>query len=89
VNSCTVVMQPVDPTYPLLPIMSFLCSASLLCVLLTRAYFQSWNLGLMTLFTCLFFDTLINGVNAVIWADNADVIKAYVYCDISKLFQII
>jgi hypothetical protein len=80
-------MQPIDPTYPLFPTMCILCSALLLCIMMNRTYFQAWNLGLMILCICLFLENLTGGINAVIWADNAD-IKAYVYCDIGKPVQI-
>jgi hypothetical protein len=85
-ESCTrPVMQAVDPTYPLYPVMSILCAVSLLCVLSTRVSLQAWNLGVMALCICLFLENLTTGVNTVVWRDNADV-KAYVYCDIGSSF---
>ncbi|KZV63986.1 STE3-domain-containing protein [Peniophora sp. CONT] len=60
----------------------------LLLVLLTNFVRQSWNLGIAFLCFWLFLDTLIEGIDAVIWADNAD-IKLYVFCDIASHLQII
>ena len=74
-------MAAVDPTYPLYPIASFAASVLLLLVLLTSFIRQSWNFGVAPLCFWLFFENLTNGINAVIWSDNAD-IKLYVYCDI-------
>ena len=71
----------VDPTYPLYPIACLLAAAMLLLVLLTSFVRQSWNLGVAFLCFWLFFECLTEGVNAIIWSDNADV-KLYIYCDI-------
>ncbi|KZV65956.1 STE3-domain-containing protein [Peniophora sp. CONT] len=78
----------VDPTYPLYPIACILSADMLLLVLLTSFIRQSWNLGVAFLCFWLFFENLFNGIDAVIWADNAD-IKLYVYCDIVTRMQII
>ncbi|KZV65972.1 fungal pheromone STE3G-protein-coupled receptor [Peniophora sp. CONT] len=78
----------VDPTYPLYPIASILAAAMLLLVLLTSFIRQSWNLGVAFLCFWLFFENLTNGINAVIWSDNAD-IKLYVYCDIVTHLEVI
>ncbi|VDC04735.1 unnamed protein product [Peniophora sp. CBMAI 1063] len=81
-------MVAVDPTYPFRPIACFLAAAMLLLVLLTSFIRQSWNLGVAFLCFWLFFENLANGINAIIWSDNAD-IKLYAYCDIvSHLFMI-
>ncbi|KZV59129.1 STE3-domain-containing protein [Peniophora sp. CONT] len=77
-----------DPTYPLYPIACFLSSAMLLLVLLTSFIRQNWNLGVAFLCFWLFFENLTEGVNAIIWSDNAD-IKSYVYCDIITHMQVI
>ena len=74
-------MTAFDPTYPLYPTVSIVSATLLLLVLLTSFIRQSWNLGIAFLCFWLFWENLANGVNAVIWADNAD-IKLYVYCDI-------
>ncbi|KZV65946.1 hypothetical protein PENSPDRAFT_689378 [Peniophora sp. CONT] len=75
-------MAAADPTYPLYPIACILAAAMLLLVLLTSFIRQSWNLGVASLCFWLFFANLTSGgINAIIWADNAD-IKLYVYCDI-------
>ena len=74
-------MIAVDPTYPLYPIANIISATMLLLVLLTSFIRQSWNLGVTFLCFWLLLENLTNGVNAVIWSDNADV-KLYVYCDI-------
>ncbi len=71
----------VDPSYPLFPIASTLCSALLFLVLGTSFMHQSWNLGVAALCFWLFLENLTGGVNAILWVDNAEV-KAKVYCDI-------
>ncbi|KZV66404.1 STE3-domain-containing protein [Peniophora sp. CONT] len=78
----------VDPTYPLYPIASILAASMLLLVFSTNLIRQSWNLGLAFLCFWLFLENLADGINAIIWADNAD-IKLYVYCDIVTHLQII
>ena len=75
-----------DPTYPLYPIASIVAAVMLLLVLLTSFIRQSWNLGVAFLCFWLFFETLIAGINAIVWSDNAD-IKLYVYCDIGEWTQ--
>ncbi|VDC02196.1 unnamed protein product [Peniophora sp. CBMAI 1063] len=79
-------MAAVDPTYPLYPTGCILASAMLLLVLLTSFVRQSWNFGVAFLCFWLFVETLIEGINAIIWSDNAD-IKLYVYCDIISHVQ--
>ena len=55
----------------------------LLEVLLTIFVRQGWNLGITFLCFWLCIENLSNGIDAVIWSDNADV-KLYVYCDIGR-----
>ncbi|VDB95517.1 unnamed protein product [Peniophora sp. CBMAI 1063] len=81
-------MAAADPTYPLYPIACILASAMLLLVLLTSFVRQSWNLGVAFLCFWLFFEVLTAGIDAIVWADNAD-IKLYVYCDIVSHMQMI
>lgn len=76
-------VSAVDPTYPLYPIASILAAAMLLLVLFTSFIRQSWNLGVTFLCFWLFFENLTQGIDAILWADNADV-KLYVYCDIGE-----
>jgi hypothetical protein len=78
----------VDPTYPLVPIASLICSALLFFALTVKLLYQreSWNLGVIALCFWLAVDNLIKGINAIIWSDNAQ-IKAYVYCDIGLSFD--
>ncbi|KZV65954.1 fungal pheromone STE3G-protein-coupled receptor [Peniophora sp. CONT] len=71
----------VDPTYPFYPIACLLSAVMLLLVLLTSLVRQSWNLGVAFLCFWLFLENIAGAVNAIVWADNAD-IKLYVYCDI-------
>ena len=73
----------VDPTYPLYSIACILAAIMLLLVLLTSLVRQSWNLGVAFLCFWLFFECLTEGVNVIIWSDNAD-IKLYIYCDIGQ-----
>lgn len=72
-----------DPTYPLYPAANILAATLLLLVLLTSAIRRSWNLGLAFLCFWLFFEALADGVNGIVWSDNADA-KLYVYCDIGQ-----
>jgi hypothetical protein len=72
-----------DPSYPLFPIASLLCNFLLLLILSTRFSRQYQNFGVTVLSISLFFTNLVNGVNTMIWADNAD-LKAFVYCDIGE-----
>ncbi|KZV64899.1 STE3-domain-containing protein [Peniophora sp. CONT] len=81
-------MAAADPTYPLYPVASFLAAAALLLVLSVSLTRQSWNLGVVFLCFWLFLETLINGVNEIVWADNAE-IKLFVYCDIVTHLQLI
>ena len=76
-------LAAVDPTYPLYPIASIVAAAMLLLVLFTSFIRQSWNLGVAFLCFWLFFENLTDGINAIIWSDNADV-KLYIYCDIGQ-----
>ncbi|VDB91222.1 unnamed protein product [Peniophora sp. CBMAI 1063] len=81
-------MAAVDPTYPLYPIACIVSSAMLLLVLLTNFVRQGWNLGVTFLCFWLCVENLSNGIDAVIWSDNAD-IKLFVYCDIVSRMQLI
>ncbi|VDC04728.1 unnamed protein product [Peniophora sp. CBMAI 1063] len=81
-------MGAVDPTYPLYPAACILASCMLLLVLFTNFVRQSWNLGVAFLCFWLFLETLTDGVDAIVWSDNAN-IKHYVYCDIVSHLQLI
>ena len=70
-----------DPTYPLSSVVTITCSAFLLLVFVLNIVRKSWNLGLSFLCFWLSWEILTDGINAVIWSDDAD-IKLYVYCDI-------
>ncbi|VDC04644.1 unnamed protein product [Peniophora sp. CBMAI 1063] len=58
----------------------------LLLVSLTSFVRQSWNFGVASLCFWLFLENLSGGIDAIIWADNAD-IGLYVYCDIVTHIQ--
>ncbi|VDB87009.1 unnamed protein product [Peniophora sp. CBMAI 1063] len=81
-------MAAVDPTYPLYPVASILASAMLFLVLLTSFVRQTWNLGVTFLSFWLFWENLAQGIDTIIWSDNADV-KLYVYCDIVSHLQML
>lgn len=72
-----------DPTYPLLPIANFICLFLVLLPLSTLVR-GSWNMGVHVLAIWVALESLIRGVNSIVWADNANVI-APVWCDISEL----
>lgn len=74
-------MAAVYPAYPLFPIASIIAAAMVLLVLVTSLVRNSWNLGVTFLCCALFVENLTQGINAIIWSDNAD-IKLYAYCDI-------
>ena len=79
-------MAAVDPTYPLYPIGCALAVAMLLLVFLTSFVRQSWNLGVAFLCFWLLLENLANGIDAILWADNAD-IKLHIYCDIGEYYR--
>ncbi|KZV66555.1 STE3-domain-containing protein [Peniophora sp. CONT] len=81
-------MGAVDPTYPLYPMASILAATLLLLVLTTSPMRRTWNLGVAFICFWLFLETLTNGVDAILWSDNANV-KHLVYCDIVSRLQII
>ncbi|TDL19941.1 fungal pheromone STE3G-protein-coupled receptor [Rickenella mellea] len=69
-----------DPTYPVYPIVSFLCFLLVLSPLPWQ--FRAWNTG-----TCMYIlwtatDCLIWFINSLVWHNNA-IDWAPVYCDIS------
>ncbi|KZV61584.1 hypothetical protein PENSPDRAFT_643237 [Peniophora sp. CONT] len=78
----------VDPSYPLLPMATFVSALMLLLVMLTNIVRQSWNLGVTFLCFWLFVEHVTDGTNFIIWSDNADV-KLWIYCDIVSRIQYI
>ncbi|KZV63603.1 hypothetical protein PENSPDRAFT_691511 [Peniophora sp. CONT] len=76
-----------DPTYPLFPIFSIICSGCLFLVLTTTTVRLKWNIGVSMLCLGLFVEILLVGVNTIVWADSAEV-KATWYCDIYSHFAI-
>ncbi|VDC07961.1 unnamed protein product [Peniophora sp. CBMAI 1063] len=80
--------RAVDPSYPLLPVATFISAVMLFLVMLTNVVRQRWNLGVTFLCFWLFVEHITDGANFIIWADNADV-KLWVYCDIVSRIQYI
>lgn len=74
-----------DPTYPLLPVAYIVSATLLLFVLVTSAIRQAWNLGVCVLSVLLCLLNFAQGVNAIIWSDNAN-IHVFVWCDIGVLY---
>ncbi|KAI0316301.1 pheromone A receptor-domain-containing protein [Amylostereum chailletii] len=70
-----------DPTYPLVPIVSIFAAFLILFTVVT-ALRRSRNTGALVLCMWLFLECTIQGVEAIIWADNVND-KAPVWCDIS------
>ncbi|KAH8108401.1 GPCR fungal pheromone mating factor [Phellopilus nigrolimitatus] len=69
-----------DPSYPLLPLVNFLCA--FLVLLPLRSLFTHWNTGVWMYAVWVSLSCLAHAVNAIVWRDNADVV-APVWCDIS------
>ncbi|KAI0034833.1 GPCR fungal pheromone mating factor, partial [Vararia minispora EC-137] len=67
--------------YPLFPVFATTSAVLVLLVFVTSITRQSWNRGLLFLCFWLFWQNLTLGIDAIVWADNAD-LRAYVYCDI-------
>ena len=74
-------MAAADPTYPLYPVSCLLSVTMLLLVLLSSSVRRSWNFGLTLLCFWLALAIMQNGINSILWSDNADS-KFLVYCDI-------
>ena len=74
-------MTAADPTYPLYPISCILSVTMLLLILLSSSIRRSWNFGLTLLCFWLALAIMHNGINSILWSDNADA-KLLVYCDI-------
>jgi hypothetical protein len=69
-----------EVAYPIFPVLSLFSAALLVVVLIIR---KSWNFGVYLLcITTLLLD-IIYGINAIIWANDAD-IKAVAWCDIGS-----
>ncbi|VDC07898.1 unnamed protein product [Peniophora sp. CBMAI 1063] len=81
-------MAAVDPTYPLRPVACILAAVMLLLVLTTSFIRRNWNLGVTFLCFWLCLDNLANGVDAILWSNNAD-IKFYVLCDIVSRLSLV
>ncbi|KAI0031602.1 GPCR fungal pheromone mating factor, partial [Vararia minispora EC-137] len=77
-----------DPSYPLLPIASITCATLLFLLLAKNIVRKSYNLGVTLLSFWLFWELLTLGINAVVWADNANV-RLTVYCDIVSRLQLV
>ena len=75
------IMDAVNATYPLHPIVCIISVIMLSLVLLTSFVRQRWNFGVASLCFWLLLELLLAVINAIVWSDNGD-IKLYVYCDI-------
>ena len=75
-----------DPSYPALPITNLLCSSCLLVLILINFLrrSQSFNLVVNVLAICLFWETLVVGINMIVWADDAHLDFPFSYCDIGE-----
>ncbi|KAI0318549.1 pheromone A receptor-domain-containing protein [Amylostereum chailletii] len=71
-----------DPTYPLVPVVSLVSAFLVLLSLLSLSMRQSWNTGVWMLGVWLFLAGIINGVDTIVWADNVRDV-APVWCDIA------
>ncbi|VDC07901.1 unnamed protein product [Peniophora sp. CBMAI 1063] len=80
-------MGAVDPTYPLYPIACILAAAALFLVLLSAFIRRNWNLGVAFLSLWLFLENIANGVDAIVWSDNAEV-RLYAYCDLVSRLKV-
>ncbi|VDB84969.1 unnamed protein product [Peniophora sp. CBMAI 1063] len=76
-------MAAADPSYPLLPVANILCAGCLFLLLAVNLVRRShaFNVVVNLLAFCLFWETLLNGIGMIAWADNAE-IKAAPFCDI-------
>ncbi|KAI0316927.1 pheromone A receptor-domain-containing protein [Amylostereum chailletii] len=74
---------PMDPTYPLVPILNIVSACLVLFSLLNRSIHHHWNIGVGLLGAWVFVEDLIGGIDSIVWADNADD-KSPIWCDISS-----
>ena len=73
-----------DPTFPLVPILNFVCSILVLSPLYIRALRPGlWNIPIVAFSLWISIECITTGVNSVIWSNNVEDI-APVWCDISK-----
>lgn len=70
-----------DPTYPLNPIVQFICFF-LVILPLASGLLKPWNTGICMYAIWVALSSLIRGTNAIIWFDNVNII-APIWCDIS------
>ncbi|KAI0317106.1 GPCR fungal pheromone mating factor [Amylostereum chailletii] len=75
-----------DPTYPLVPVVSFIAASLVLLTVLTSVR-RRWNVGVLMLNMWLFLLNLIQGFETIIWSDNARN-RSPVWCDISSHFEL-
>lgn len=73
-----------DPTYPLAPIANFV-GCFLIITTLSSLCYRPWNTGVFMLAVYVFLQSLVVGVNAIVWSDNAGDV-APVWCDISEQY---
>lgn len=82
-QNCDLIM---DSTFPLVPIANFL-ACLLVVASVSRNMFQSWNIGVCSFAIWVVGESLIIGVNSIVWVDNVENV-APVWCDISKLMSL-
>ncbi|VDB84968.1 unnamed protein product [Peniophora sp. CBMAI 1063] len=72
-----------DPSYPLLPVANILCAGCLFLLLVMNVLRRShaFNVVVNLLSFSLFWETLLNGIGMIVWANDAN-IKAHAFCDI-------
>lgn len=76
-----------DPIYPLAPIANFIGCFFVIITLLSLCY-RPWNTGVFMFAVYVFLQSLVVGVNAIVWSDNVRDV-APVWCDISEQYRFI
>lgn len=71
-----------DPTYPLVPIANFI-GCFLILVSLVGLLHRPWNTGVSMFAIYAFLQSLIVGIDAIVWSDNVNDV-APVWCDIGE-----
>ena len=71
-----------DPTYPLNPIIQFICFFLVVLPLCT-GLLKPWNTGICMYAIWVALSSLVRGTNAIVWSDNVNIVSP-IWCDISK-----
>ena len=73
-----------DPTFPLVPLLNFICAILTLSPLYVHTFrSKSWNIPIFAISLWTSVECIITGVNATIWSNNVQDV-APVWCDICK-----